>query len=67
MDSFYTFETWGSQLNDFCTSVVQDEAFFICNSIGGNFSPRVAAVYAFKHAFFYGLNDGVSFLFLFIF
>ncbi|KAI5653073.1 hypothetical protein M9H77_30260 [Catharanthus roseus] len=35
VDSFYTFETWGSQLNDFCTSVVQDEAFFICNSIGG--------------------------------
>lgn len=34
-DSFYTFETWGSQLNDFCSSVVKDEAFFICNSIGG--------------------------------
>lgn len=34
-DSFYTFETWGAQLNDFCTDVVKDEAFFICNSIGG--------------------------------
>ncbi|XVF47565.1 hypothetical protein PTKIN_Ptkin03bG0119400 [Pterospermum kingtungense] len=34
-DSFYTFETWASQLNDFCSSVVKDEAFFICNSIGG--------------------------------
>nr|GFA33207.1 pheophytinase, chloroplastic isoform X2 [Tanacetum cinerariifolium] len=32
---FYTFETWGSQLNDFCREVVKDEAFFICNSIGG--------------------------------
>lgn len=33
---FYTFETWGSQLNDFCTDIVKDEAFFICNSIGGS-------------------------------
>ncbi|KAG9451396.1 hypothetical protein H6P81_011361 [Aristolochia fimbriata] len=33
--SFYTFETWASQLNDFCSDVVKDEAFFICNSIGG--------------------------------
>ncbi|KAM2046703.1 hypothetical protein EV2_005676 [Malus domestica] len=32
---FYTFETWASQLNDFCTDVVKGEAFFICNSIGG--------------------------------
>ncbi|KAJ0510931.1 putative alpha/beta hydrolase-1 [Helianthus annuus] len=32
---FYTFETWGAQLNDFCTDVVKDKAFFICNSIGG--------------------------------
>ncbi|KAL2940730.1 Pheophytinase chloroplastic [Bienertia sinuspersici] len=32
---FYTFETWASQLNDFCLEVVKDEAFFICNSIGG--------------------------------
>ncbi|KAH9603997.1 hypothetical protein KSS87_023600 [Heliosperma pusillum] len=32
---FYTFRTWASQLNDFCQEVVQDEAFFICNSIGG--------------------------------
>ncbi|KAL0451942.1 UNVERIFIED_CONTAM: putative aminoacrylate hydrolase RutD [Sesamum latifolium] len=33
--SFYTFETWASQLNDFCMEIVRDEAFFICNSIGG--------------------------------
>ncbi|XP_074292642.1 uncharacterized protein LOC141619529 [Silene latifolia] len=32
---FYTFPTWASQLNDFCQEVVQDKAFFICNSIGG--------------------------------
>ncbi|ESR58854.1 alpha/beta-Hydrolases superfamily protein [Citrus sinensis] len=32
---FYTFETWASQLNDFCKDVVKDQAFFICNSIGG--------------------------------
>lgn len=32
---FYTFETWASQINDFCLEVVKDEAFFICNSIGG--------------------------------
>ncbi|CAN6555896.1 unnamed protein product [Malus baccata var. baccata] len=32
---FYTFETWATQLNDFCTDVVKGEAFFICNSIGG--------------------------------
>ncbi|KAI4317471.1 hypothetical protein L6164_025338 [Bauhinia variegata] len=34
-NSFYTFETWAAQLNDFCNDVVKDEAFFICNSIGG--------------------------------
>lgn len=34
--SFYTFETWASQLNDFCMEVVKDKAFFICNSIGGD-------------------------------
>lgn len=33
---FYTFETWATQLNDFCTDVVKDEAFYICNSIGGD-------------------------------
>ncbi|CAA0833232.1 alpha/beta-Hydrolases superfamily protein [Striga hermonthica] len=26
--SFYTFETWGSQLNDFCVEIVKDQAFF---------------------------------------
>lgn len=34
-NSFYTFETWAEQLNDFCHNVIRDEAFFICNSIGG--------------------------------
>ncbi|KAE8036940.1 hypothetical protein FH972_009571 [Carpinus fangiana] len=34
-DNYYTFETWATQLNEFCTDVVKDEAFFICNSIGG--------------------------------
>ncbi|KAG8080012.1 hypothetical protein GUJ93_ZPchr0007g4213 [Zizania palustris] len=34
-ESFYTFETWGEQLNTFCAEVVKSEAFFICNSIGG--------------------------------
>ncbi|KAL2332585.1 hypothetical protein Fmac_013798 [Flemingia macrophylla] len=33
--SFYTFETWASQLNEFCLDVIKDEPFFICNSIGG--------------------------------
>lgn len=33
---FYTFETWATQINEFCINVVKDEAFFICNSIGGN-------------------------------
>ncbi|KAI4383663.1 hypothetical protein MLD38_009472 [Melastoma candidum] len=33
--SFYTFETWAAQINDFCLEVVKDKAFFICNSIGG--------------------------------
>lgn len=34
-ESFYSFETWGEQLNTFCAEVVKSEAFFICNSIGG--------------------------------
>ncbi|CAN6175955.1 unnamed protein product [Urochloa humidicola] len=34
-ENFYTFETWGEQLNTFCAEVVRSEAFFICNSIGG--------------------------------
>lgn len=33
--SFYTFDTWAAQLNEFCLDVIKDEAFFICNSIGG--------------------------------
>ncbi|KAJ4972402.1 hypothetical protein NE237_005501 [Protea cynaroides] len=35
VNPFYTFETWANQLNEFCIDVVKDEAFFICNSIGG--------------------------------
>ncbi|PSS14498.1 Pheophytinase [Actinidia chinensis var. chinensis] len=35
VNSFYTFETWATQLNEFCVDVVKDKAFFICNSIGG--------------------------------
>lgn len=35
LNSFYTFETWAEQLNEFCAEVVKDKAFFICNSIGG--------------------------------
>ncbi|XP_057956457.1 pheophytinase, chloroplastic [Malania oleifera] len=34
-NSFYTFETWAAQLNEFCIDVVKDEAFLVCNSIGG--------------------------------
>ncbi|KAK4777791.1 hypothetical protein SAY87_017978 [Trapa incisa] len=34
-EPFYTFETWATQINDFCRQVVKDRAFFICNSIGG--------------------------------
>ncbi|KAJ3674612.1 hypothetical protein LUZ60_005228 [Juncus effusus] len=34
-ENFYTFETWADQLNQFCSEVVKDSAFFICNSIGG--------------------------------
>ncbi|GFP94197.1 pheophytinase chloroplastic [Phtheirospermum japonicum] len=32
--NFYTFETWASQLNDFCVEIVKGKAFFVCNSIG---------------------------------
>ncbi|XP_050219792.1 pheophytinase, chloroplastic-like [Mercurialis annua] len=35
VNTFYTFDTWGTQLNDFCVDVIKDGAFFICNSIGG--------------------------------
>ncbi|XP_043690616.1 pheophytinase, chloroplastic isoform X2 [Telopea speciosissima] len=35
VNPFYTFETWANQINEFCIDVVKDEAFFICNSIGG--------------------------------
>ncbi|XP_011025150.1 PREDICTED: pheophytinase, chloroplastic [Populus euphratica] len=42
--SFYTFETWATQLNDFCIDVVKDEAFFICNSIGGVVGLQAAVI-----------------------
>uniref|UniRef100_A0A0D6QYZ0 AB hydrolase-1 domain-containing protein n=1 Tax=Araucaria cunninghamii TaxID=56994 RepID=A0A0D6QYZ0_ARACU len=35
VNSLYNFETWAKQINDFCLDVVNDQAFFICNSIGG--------------------------------
>ncbi|XP_024518304.1 pheophytinase, chloroplastic [Selaginella moellendorffii] len=33
--NFYTFELWASQVLDFCSDVVQDEVFLVCNSVGG--------------------------------
>ncbi|KAF9686507.1 hypothetical protein SADUNF_Sadunf03G0165800 [Salix dunnii] len=42
--SFYTFETWATQLNDFCVDVVKDDAFFICNSIGGVVGLQAAVI-----------------------
>ena len=35
-NTFYSFETWATQINDFCIDVVKGEAFFVCNSIGGD-------------------------------
>ncbi|XP_052116731.1 uncharacterized protein LOC107482785 isoform X2 [Arachis duranensis] len=43
-DSFYTFDTWAAQLNDFCLDVVKDKAFFVCNSIGGVVGLQAAVV-----------------------
>ncbi|TKY47850.1 hypothetical protein E2542_SST29911 [Spatholobus suberectus] len=43
--SFYTFETWATQLNEFCLDVIKDEAFFICNSIGGVVGLQAAVCY----------------------
>lgn len=43
-ESFYTFETWGEQLNTFCAEVIKSEAFFICNSIGGLVGLQAAAM-----------------------
>ncbi|KAK7387629.1 hypothetical protein VNO78_28557 [Psophocarpus tetragonolobus] len=42
--SFYTFETWATQLNEFCFDVIKDEAFFVCNSIGGIVGLQAAVV-----------------------
>lgn len=35
-NTLYSFETWGSQILDFLSDVVNDRAFLICNSVGGN-------------------------------
>ncbi|GLJ05148.1 hypothetical protein SUGI_0012100 [Cryptomeria japonica] len=35
VNSLYTFEKWAKQVNDFCQDIVKDQAFFVCNSIGG--------------------------------
>ncbi|QHO37086.1 Pheophytinase [Arachis hypogaea] len=43
-DSFYTFDTWAAQLNDFCLDVIKDKAFFVCNSIGGVVGLQAAVV-----------------------
>lgn len=43
-ESFYTFETWGEQLNTFCAEVIKSEAFFICNSIGGMLSSMLTYI-----------------------
>jgi pimeloyl-ACP methyl ester carboxylesterase len=42
---FYTFETWADQLNSFCSDVVRDGAFFICNSIGGEAHAQLTSTY----------------------
>ncbi|XP_024356405.1 uncharacterized protein [Physcomitrium patens] len=34
-NTLYSFETWGSQILDFLSDVVNDRAFLICNSVGG--------------------------------
>lgn len=34
-NTLYTFETWGRQVLDFLSDVVNDRAFLICNSVGG--------------------------------
>ena len=56
-ESFYTFETWGEQLNTFCAEVVKSDAFFICKSIGG-----MLDVYAeqWNILFFYIANEFIA-------
>lgn len=34
-NSIYTFEEWAKQVLDFCSEIVKDSAFLICNSVGG--------------------------------
>lgn len=36
VNELYNFETWGRQLSAFIEEVVQEPAFLICNSVGGN-------------------------------
>lgn len=59
VDHFYTFDTWASQLNDFCMEIVKDEVFFVCNSIGGNSS---FSYFFNEHIFFFFQNWVYSFV-----
>lgn len=34
-NSLYTFEQWAYQVLDFCSEIVQDRVFLVCNSVGG--------------------------------
>lgn len=34
-NTLYTFDTWGKQILQFCSEVVNDRPFIICNSVGG--------------------------------
>ena len=39
-NSIYNFENWASQLCAFCSEIVNDKVFLICNSVGGELSLR---------------------------
>lgn len=36
-NSIYNFENWANQVLAFCSEIVKDRAFLICNSVGGEF------------------------------
>lgn len=36
-NSIYNFENWANQVLAFCSEIVKDSAFLICNSVGGEF------------------------------
>jgi pimeloyl-ACP methyl ester carboxylesterase len=44
-NTLYTFETWGNQILDFCSDVVNDRAFVICNSVGGSCHSSYAFIF----------------------